>query len=47
VYGYPKEQAAHIAVETARPFEQEFSRLLFCCFSEEDAAIYRKLIDAA
>ncbi len=47
VYGYPKEQAARIAVESIRPFEQDFSRILFCCYSEEDAAIYRKLIDAA
>ena len=46
VYGYPKEQAARIAVENVRSLEQDFSRVLFCCYSEEDAAIYRKLIDA-
>ena len=45
-YGYPAEQAARIAVESAATFEQDFDRILFCCFSEEDAAIYRKLIDA-
>ena len=46
VYGYPKEQAARIAVENVSSLEQDFSRVLFCCYSEEDAAIYRKLIDA-
>ncbi|MEJ2316898.1 MAG: O-acetyl-ADP-ribose deacetylase [Gammaproteobacteria bacterium] len=47
VYGYPKEQAARIAVESVSSLEQDFSRVLFCCYSEEDAAIYRKLIDAS
>ena len=46
VYGYPKEQAARIAVENVSSLEQDFSSVLFCCYSEEDAAIYRKLIDA-
>lgn len=45
-YGYPGEQAAGIAVESVRPLEQNFEKILFCCFSESDAAIYRKLIDA-
>jgi O-acetyl-ADP-ribose deacetylase (regulator of RNase III) len=45
-YGYPIREAARIAVETVKSFEQDFNTILFCCFSEEDAAIYRKLIDA-
>jgi O-acetyl-ADP-ribose deacetylase (regulator of RNase III) len=42
VYGYPKQQAAGIAVTTVMPFARDFDRILFCCFSEGDAEIYRK-----
>lgn len=45
-YGYPGEQAAGIALESVLPLEQNFEKILFCCFSDSDAAIYRKLIDA-
>ena len=44
VYHFPKEQAAQIAIETvlnnmALPIE----KVIFCCFSESDAAIYRTI----
>ena len=44
VYHFPKEQAAQIALETvlsnlAAPIE----KVIFCCFSESDAEIYRKI----
>ena len=42
VYGYPKQQAADIAVRNLLPFIPRFERIIFCCFSEEDAEIYRK-----
>jgi O-acetyl-ADP-ribose deacetylase (regulator of RNase III) len=45
-YGYPVHEAARIAVDSVSSLERDFSRVLFCCYSEEDAAIYRKLIDA-
>ena len=44
VYHFPKEQAAKIAFETvlsniASPIE----KVIFCCFSESDAEIYRNI----
>jgi len=45
VYGYPKEAAARIAVRTALRYAEHFDRILFCAFSEADAAIHRKVIE--
>ena len=44
VYHFPKEEAAKIAIETvlsniAFPIE----KVIFCCFSESDAGIYRAI----
>jgi O-acetyl-ADP-ribose deacetylase (regulator of RNase III) len=44
VYGYPKEQAASIALEVMRAHEERFARIIACCFSEADAALYRRLL---
>ncbi|MCC7382001.1 MAG: macro domain-containing protein [Deltaproteobacteria bacterium] len=47
VYGFPKERAAQIAVGHVRGFLQRFDypeRVIFCCFSEEDAEIYRRVL---
>ncbi len=47
VYGYPKEDAAEIAVATVREFvlEQESDMpVLFCCFEAETRAIYNSLL---
>ncbi len=44
VYGYPKEQAASIALEVMRSHEERFARIIACCFSEADAALYRCLL---
>lgn len=47
IYRYPKEDAAKIAVETARAFiaaRDLPERVLFCCFDEETAGFYRVLI---
>ncbi|MBQ9338468.1 MAG: O-acetyl-ADP-ribose deacetylase [Lentisphaeria bacterium] len=45
VYSFPLDQAARIAVDTVRswtgPFPEE---VIFCCFSDEDAAVYRPLL---
>ena len=57
IYGYPKEEAAQIAVREVRDFlskpeQQREGRaparpemeVIFCCFSERDANVYRSLI---
>jgi O-acetyl-ADP-ribose deacetylase (regulator of RNase III) len=44
VYGFPAARAAAIAVSTARAFAAERDlpeRILFCCFSAEQAALHR------
>ena len=50
VYGYPKEAAARIAVETVRATAPAFPRIrevIFCCHSAADLAIYQaRLADA-
>ncbi len=42
VYGYPKDQAAAIALEAMRAHEDRFERIIACCFSESDAELYRR-----
>ena len=42
VYGYPKTAAARVALEALRRHEADFDRLVCCCFSEQDADLYRK-----
>ena len=41
VYGYPKQRAVTIAVAVMKEFETRFDRIIACCFSAEDAALYR------
>lgn len=46
VYGYPKEEAAKIAVKTTRSWlkQQKFNiKVYFCVFDSENKAIYNKL----
>lgn len=48
VYGFPKEQAAPIAVETVRKTAAEapgVREVTFCCFSDGDLALYRRVLD--
>ncbi len=48
VYGYPKDDAARIAVEAVTEFLSSHDipyKVIFCCFSETDEHIYRKLLD--
>jgi len=42
IYGYPKEQAAAIAVRVMREHEREFERIVACLFDDENMALYRK-----
>ena len=44
VFGYPKEQAAQIAVTAMLAYEDRFDRIIACCFSEEDAQLYRRVL---
>lgn len=47
VFGFPKERAAAIALATVTreaPRHATLERVVFCCFSESDAAIYRGLL---
>ena len=46
VYGYPKEQAARIAVSVMRQFEPSFDRIIACCFNQQDAQLYSSLLQA-
>lgn len=43
VYGYPPAAAASIAVAQMQLNLPRFERVIACCFSESDAAIYRAL----
>lgn len=47
IYGFPKPQAAQIAVATVDAFLRQHDskiQVLFCCFSQTDADIYRRLL---
>ncbi len=44
VYGYPKREAAQIAVKVMREYEDRFERIVACCFSESDAELYRDVL---
>lgn len=43
VYGYPKRDAAEIALEVMRAHEARFARVVACLFDEESLRIYREL----
>ena len=42
VYGYPKREAADIALEVMEEHEEAFDRIVACVFSAEDEAIYQE-----
>jgi O-acetyl-ADP-ribose deacetylase len=47
VYGYPMDAATEIAVREARRFIADgggVGRLVFCCFSVQDLAVYQRLL---
>jgi O-acetyl-ADP-ribose deacetylase (regulator of RNase III) len=41
-YGYPKEQAAQIALSVMSKHEAQFDEIICCCFSQEDQKIYER-----
>lgn len=44
VYGYPKDQAAEIAVMVMREYENKFDEIVCCCFSADDKTLYEKVL---
>ena len=44
VYGYPKDAAARIAVETVRAAALTLDLVIFCCFSADDLSRYESLL---
>jgi O-acetyl-ADP-ribose deacetylase (regulator of RNase III) len=44
VYGFPKEAAAQIAVQTVAAFEGGPREVIFCCFAAEDLRRYEELL---
>ena len=44
VYGYPKRDAAEIALDVMRVHEDRFERIVACLFDEESLRIYRGLV---
>lgn len=50
VYGYPSEAAARIAIASTRSTSASSplpSRIVFCCYSAPDLAIYQRLLSTA
>jgi O-acetyl-ADP-ribose deacetylase (regulator of RNase III) len=43
-YGYPKQQATEIAAGVMREYEGRFERIIACCFSDRDAALYLSVL---
>lgn len=47
VYGYPKKEAAEIAIRTVKQFLEfntEIEKVIFCVFDDENHTIYKKLL---
>jgi len=44
VYGYPKREAAQIAIKVMHEYEDRFDKILPCCFSTRDYDLYRELL---
>jgi len=47
IYGYPKSQAAEIAVREVRAHADALERIVFCCFDKPTADLYRTLLATA
>lgn len=43
-YGFPKQAAAEHAIAVMKKYEDRFDAIMACCFSDEDASIYRHLL---
>ena len=47
VYGYPKDQAAKIAIMIMREYENKFDEIICCCFSAGDKKMYEGILKGA
>lgn len=45
VFGFPKDRAAVIAVAVMKDYQDRFDRIIACCFNQEDAQRYRRLLE--
>lgn len=48
IYGYPREQAARIVTSTVEQWcanRPEPAAIIFCCFADADAELYRRVLD--
>lgn len=48
VYGYPKDEAAEIAIQTVKEFLQKntvIEEVIFCVFDDENLNLYNRLLD--
>ena len=43
VYAYPTREAAMVATSVMREFDERFTEVVACCFSESDASLYREV----
>jgi len=43
IYGYPKRQAAMIALSTIQSYRDSYEKIILCCFSDSDLWIYQKV----
>ncbi len=47
VYGFPKPEAAKIAVQTVKDYlkeDQSVEKVIFCCFDNENLSLYQEII---
>jgi O-acetyl-ADP-ribose deacetylase (regulator of RNase III) len=44
VYGFPKQQAAEIALKVMQEYSSQFNKIIAACFSAEDEMLYKKLM---
>lgn len=44
VYGFPKEAAAGIALAAMLKHQDRFARIIACCYSRDDADLYRRVL---
>lgn len=47
IYHFPKDKAAEIAIQTVKEFsrKEEFEKIIFVCFDEENHSLYKNLQD--
>jgi O-acetyl-ADP-ribose deacetylase (regulator of RNase III) len=46
VYGYPKDEAARVALSVMREYAGRYDQIIACCFSEADRIRYERLLEA-